>query len=567
MAAADKPRLIACLRPLLPAGVGLVLIGVLGWAVGYGAALGALAMAVLLLPMLLGARRSLRQVGRVGRALETCAQGESTGKLALAGGQEATALIRAFNTMEESLAWRLAEFKRSESRFLALANGAFGVEAWLNPRGRLVWINPAVERLTGHSVQDCVLATDPVELLVYDKDRPHVREALARALQGAESESLDIRLQCKNGFLLWVGLDWQAMPGGQSDLQGVRLSLALIGDRKQAEMKLLETVAELRRAQTLHDLYLRRSDEERQRLAALLDVMKVGVLLFDTDHRLVRCNQTFLNIMGFPLDENLVGVRDKVILERTIHQFADPLRYRHRLDAIKAGAESPAPYEIRLMDGRILTEVTVPVPGAVPGKLIGRVWLYEDVTDARQTAERLTQLADRDALTGLLNRRRFHEDLERMLAESRRRSSPVGLLMLDLDGFKAINDTYGHHAGDEVLVTMASQVSGTVRKNEMFFRLGGDEFAILAPDSGENEMVGLARRVSGIIVDMRWMFGEQESRVTASLGIAIYPRDAHAAEELVGYADQAMYQAKSSGRNAWQVYRSEQPDVSSSWGK
>jgi len=559
--AAEPRRLSVCLRPFLPVGVGLVLILTLGWGLGASAALGALAMACLLLPLVLAARRSLRQLGRVGRALETCALGEPTGKLALAGGPEAAALIRAFNAMEESLAWRMAEFKRSESRFLALANGAYGVEAWLNPRGRLVWINPSVERLTGHSVQDCVLATDPVELLVYDKDQPHVREALARALQGADSESLDIRLQCKNGSLLWVGLDWQQMPQGQGDLQGARLSMTLIGTRKQAEMKLLETVTELRRAQTLHDLYLRRSDEERQRLAALLDVMKVGVLLFDTDHRLVRCNQTFLGIMGFPLDENLVGVRDTVILERATQLFADPLRYRHRLDAIKAGVESPAPYEIRLTDGRILTEVTVPVPGAVPGNLVGRVWLYEDVTDVRQTAERLTQLADRDALTGLLNRRRFHEDLERMLAESRRRNSPVGLLMLDLDGFKAINDTHGHHAGDEVLVTLANQVGGTVRKNEMFFRLGGDEFAILAPDSGEDEMIGLARRVSGIIVELRWMFGDEESRVTASLGIAIYPRDAHGAEELVVYADQAMYQAKSSGRNAWQVYRSEQSGV------
>ncbi|MDD5295296.1 MAG: diguanylate cyclase [Rhodocyclaceae bacterium] len=552
--ATEPRRLAICLRHFLPALAGLLLLLVLGLSLGARAALGALAMALLLWPFLVAARRSLRQLAALTPALEAYAVGETPGKLPVTGAPEAAALTRAFNAMEESVARRFAALKRSESRFSALANGAYGIEAWLNPRGRLVWINPSVERLTGQSVQACILAPDPVELLVYDKDRRHVREALARALQGKISETLDVRLQCKDGSLLWVGLDWQQLPEEEGDAQGVRLSMTLIGTRKQAEMKLLETVTELRRTQTLHDVYLRRSDEERQRLAALLDVMKVGVLLFDTDHRLVRCNQTFLSIMGFPLDENLVGVRDAVILERATPLLADPLRYRHRLDAIKAGVESPSPFEIRLTDGRILTELTVPVPGATPGSIIGRVWLYEDVTNVRQAAERLTQLADRDPLTNLLNRRRFHEDLERMLAESRRRNSPVGLLMLDLDGFKTINDTWGHHAGDEVLTTLATQVGGTVRKNEMFFRLGGDEFAILAPDSGENEMIGLARRVSGIIVDLRWLFGGTENQVTASLGIAVYPRDARDAEELVGHADQAMYQAKSSGRNAWQVY-------------
>ncbi len=563
--ATEPSRLGFCLRRFLPLVAALILILALGWGLGLVPALGALAMGLLLGPLLLAARKSLRQASVVRQALEACAAGALPAKLPVAGGPDAANLTRAFNALGESLGPRLEGLRQGEARLAVLANVAYGIEAWLNPKGRLVWINDSVERLTGHAVRDCILAPDPVDLLVYEKDRRHVREALARALQGKGSETLDVRLQCTDGQVLWVGLDWLPLadvPGQQQGQQqgrpqGVRLSMSQIGARKQAEMKLLETVTELRRTQALHELYLRKSDEERQRLVALLDVLKMGVLLFDTDHRLVRCNQTFLQIMGFPLDENLVGVRDTVILERSAKLFAEPLRYRHRLEALKAGVESASPFELRLTDGRLLAELTVPVPGATPGSLTGRVWLYEDVTESRQTAERLTHLADRDPLTNLLNRRRFHEDLERMLAESRRRNSPVGLLMLDLDGFKAINDTYGHHAGDEVLTTLANQVGGTVRRNEMFFRLGGDEFAILAPDSGEIEMIGLARRVSSLIVDMRWLFGGQENRVTASLGIAIYPRDAHSAEELVAHADHAMYQAKSSGRNAWVVYAGE----------
>lgn len=545
-------RLPRLLKPLLAVAL---TAAALGGFLGGMAALGALLAAMVLLPFLIAKRPVQEGIGRVRQSLDAFVTGEVPDRLPTTGEAETADLARAFNGMLEAVSRRLLVLKRSEARFQALANGGSTIELWLNPKGRLAWINPAVEKVTGHTVHDCALASDAVNLLIYEKDRRHGREAMIRALAGHPSESTDIRLQCKDGRQVWAEMDWQPMPEDAGG--GARLTLTLIGTRKAAEMKLLETVAELRRSQALHEFYLRRSDEERQRLGALLDVMNLGVLLFDNDHRLVRSNQTYLAMFGFPADENLVGVRDQVIMARAGKLFCDPIRHRHRLEALAAGAETPAPFEIPLTDGRVLKETTVPVPGSTHGSLIGRVWLYEDVTESIRSAERLTLLADRDSLTKLLNRRRFHEDMERMLADSRRRRSPVGLLMLDLDGFKAINDTWGHLAGDEVLVSLSAQVAGTVRRNEMFFRLGGDEFAILAPDSGETEMLGLARRVSGIIVDMRWSFGGVDSRVTASIGIAIYPRDGDNGEELVSHADQAMYRAKSGGRNAWEVYRTD----------
>ena len=541
-------RLLAPLAALaLVMGVGLI--------AGPTAALGALAMALLLLPLKLATERSLSRLEAVRRGMDALARGERLEKLAADGGPEVAGLIRSFNTLADAVSARTDQLQQNEARFHALAESAFGMEAWFNDHGKLLWVNPSVERATGYSVAECILAPDAVELLVYPKDQGYARELLQKALRGEASDGQEIRLLKKDGEVLWVGLNWQLMTDAAGGPRGLRISVSDVERRKQAELKLLETVAEVRRAQSLQQVYLRRSDEERKRLEALLDAMRIGVLFLDDDRRVLHCNRAFLVLLGFSPDENLTGVRVEVILENCADLISDAATYRQHLESVLAEQANTASFEFSLNDGRIIAEVTAPVPGPSPDGLPGHLWIYEDVTEQRRAAERLTQLADRDPLTNLLNRRRFHEELQRMLAEADRRRAPFGLLAIDLDGFKGINDRFGHQAGDDVLTTLAHAVGSTVRKNEIFFRLGGDEFAILAPDSGEAEMLGLARRVSGIIVEQRWQFDGVQVGITASMGIAIYPQDASDGEELIAHADTAMYQAKGSGRNAWQMYR------------
>ena len=103
-------------------------------------------------------------------------------------------------------------------------------------------------------------------------------------------------------------------------------------------------------------------------------------------------------------------------------------------------------------------------------------------------------------------------------------------------------------------MTLADEIAAVVRRNEMFFRIGGDEFAILAPDTSEEQMASLARRVGGKIAEMRFAFPGREATITASIGIALYPDHAVSGEEMIARADHAMYQAKLSGKNRWAVY-------------
>lgn len=463
-------------------------------------------------------------------------------------------LTRAFNQMVQALDERVTALRKSESRFHAIADFTFGVEAWFGPQGRLIWVNRSIERVTGHSPLDCLLSEDLAGMLVHEKDRKIFAARAREALAGASGENFEVRLLRRDGAVVWVSLNWQPIHDESGASLGVRVSADDIQSRKEAELKLLDTVTALRREQGLRDYYLTRSEEERSRLEALLDLIKLGVLFVDRDGRAQHANRMLKVIWGMAPDENISGMRDSVLMDRTAAMRTDEIGYRERMVAILAARQPTEPLEISLRDGRIIREQSALVPSATAGRFLGRVWIYEDVTAERHAAEALVQMAERDPLTNLYNRRRFHEELERMIADASRRQTQLGLLLFDLDGFKPVNDQHGHQAGDQVLVKLAREVGAIVRRNEIFFRLGGDEFGVLAPDTDEQAITGLARRIGERVSGMVFEFDGQRAVVTVSTGIGIFPVHATTGEALLGAADAAMYAAKNDGKNAYRMY-------------
>lgn len=435
-----------------------------------------------------------------------------------------------------------------------IAEGVHGLEALFDDQHRLLWISPSVERLTGWSTAECMAAEDPIEMLAHESDRRYCARMATQVLSDGVQQDFEMRLAHRDGRYGWVACRWRAMVDGDGRRVGLRMSAEDIQARKETEYKLLETVAELRRAQALREHYLSRSNDERQRLAALLNVIGLGIIFIDHDHRVLYFNRTMLRIWGFPPDENLIGTRD-VVLQRTVAPLlVDAETYLAHIERVVAERQAVSEqFEVRFKDGRIVTDLSAVIESGKGARGIGRVWIYEDVTEQRRIANQLVALAERDPLTNLYNRRRFHEELDRMLAEARRRELEVGLVAIDLDGFKPINDKYGHQAGDEVLVGIAEGVSRIIRRNEMFFRLGGDEFAMLVPDSSESELSELAVRLVEGIEALCFTFAGQPARVTASIGIALFPQHGADGEALMVAADQAMYRAKSQGRNRWMV--------------
>ena len=180
-----------------------------------------------------------------------------------------------------------------------------------------------------------------------------------------------------------------------------------------------------------------------------------------------------------------------------------------------------------------------------------------DVSEQRDAERRISWLADHDPLTELFNRRRFQEELQRAIAEALRFHQSGALLYLDLDQFKYINDASGHAVGDSLLKTVALTLIRTVRSTDIVSRLGGDEFAVLLPQTNEQGAIELAKKIQSALTFLQVDANERAQRVTASIGIALYPEHGANIHDLLATADLAMYQAKAGGRDRWRLYSPE----------
>jgi diguanylate cyclase (GGDEF)-like protein len=184
------------------------------------------------------------------------------------------------------------------------------------------------------------------------------------------------------------------------------------------------------------------------------------------------------------------------------------------------------------------------------GNVVAASEIARDISVRKQTDARLLHLASHDPLTGLLNRRGFEAELERAVAFAKRYELETALVIVDIDHFKLVNDTYGHRAGDAALRRLADLMRKRLRSTDVIGRLGGDEFAIILP----GVQPGQARRVAGEILsalrnDRRVKVGSEVVELTASAGVARIGRGDVTAHDLLDEADSALYEAKQAGRD------------------
>ncbi len=182
------------------------------------------------------------------------------------------------------------------------------------------------------------------------------------------------------------------------------------------------------------------------------------------------------------------------------------------------------------------------------------VGVFRDISKSKQDEERIRYQANFDALTGLANRSLFHDRLSQAVASARRKDTRVGLMFLDLDGFKLVNDTLGHDRGDMLLIEAGKRIQSCVRDNDTVARLGGDEFTVILVDAGHT--MGpqvVAQRVLESLAGP-FMLEGQEAFISASIGITVFPEDAADAKGLLKNADAAMYQAKEKGKANYQFF-------------
>ena len=226
-------------------------------------------------------------------------------------------------------------------------------------------------------------------------------------------------------------------------------------------------------------------------------------------------------------------------------------------NTIEPGRSSHLPVNCILTrrDGhQIFIEDSVATIHDVNGMEAGSVLVFRDVSAARALSKKITHLAEHDALTGLPNRLLLTDRLAQAIARAGRKTSLIAVLFLDLDGFKRINDSLGHSAGDNLLKSVAKRLQGCIRAQDTVSRQGGDEFVVLLQDVQHIEFAAvMARRILNELAAPHSIRGH-ELHVTASIGISVYPSDGQEAETLIMNADTAMYQVKKSGRQNFRFH-------------
>jgi len=279
----------------------------------------------------------------------------------------------------------------------------------------------------------------------------------------------------------------------------------------------------------------------------------IGIAYFDTDGRVIDGNDKFLAMIGSNREELAAG------RVRRWGRLVPPewkTRMKEASEEFKAtGRITPYETEYLSRDGSRLWGLF----GAA--KLDGQpdeIAFIVDITERKKLEEEITHLAHHDVLTGLPNRRLFMELVQFETAEARRNRTKTGLLFLDLDRFKVVNDTLGHEAGDQLLKIVAERLQAAIRDSDAVARIGGDEFSILlAGITRPEDITEIARKILDAFKE-KCVIDGHEFTITTSMGISIYPDDSDSIESLFRYADIALYQAKNRGRNTFEFY---DPDI------
>ena len=303
------------------------------------------------------------------------------------------------------------------------------------------------------------------------------------------------------------------------------------------------------------DITERKQAEEKLRLAAtVLEHIADGVMVLDAYGRIIATNPAFTQITGYTENE-AVGQHSSLTRAPDGVRHHDDVFY-HQLwtDLADTGFWRGEIWDTRKNGEVYLEWLTVSAVRDDGDQVTHYVCVFSDITKVKESQDKLDHLAHHDPLTALPNRLLFHDRLQHAMVRAAREHEQLAVLFIDLDRFKNVNDTLGHHVGDALLKQVAGALSGCLREGDTLARLGGDEFIVLLEDVGGAFGAGHVADKLVALFEQPFTVSGYELFVTASVGISLFPQDAEDVHMVVRNADVAMYQAKARGRNGYQFY-------------
>jgi diguanylate cyclase (GGDEF)-like protein/PAS domain S-box-containing protein len=293
-------------------------------------------------------------------------------------------------------------------------------------------------------------------------------------------------------------------------------------------------------------------DDQRQ-ASVVIESTQEGVMITDAKGTIIRVNPAFTEITGYAAADALGRTPQILKSGRHTTDF-----YRVMWGALQGIGRWQGEIWNRRKTGEVYPEwLTISSVRDEQGQVVNYAAVFSDISQLKVSQEKLEHLAHHDPLTGLPNRLLFRDRLEHAMQRADRGDKALGVLFLDLDRFKRVNDSLGHTVGDAVLEAVATRLEGAVRRDDTLARLGGDEFTVLVEGvTGIDDPAHLATKLNQVLREPFRVQGH-ELLLGASIGISLYPQDAHSGEALLQNADAAMYHAKEAGRDTFRFYSQE----------
>lgn len=455
--------------------------------------------------------------------------------------------------------------RERENRLNGILNTVADAIITIDEFGLIQSFNPAAENIFGYKKREVI--GQNIKILVPEPHRSkhdkyistYKKTGKAKIIGTSNREEIGQR---KDGSIFPMELSVTEMRLGRA-----RLFTGIIKDitvRKNAEEELrrahdqLEIRVEERTRELTEEIGVRRRTEEKLRLAAeVIANLTEAVVIVDRRFRTTAINPAFSDITGYD-EADVLGKmppfyktlkKDKELFERMWKE----------VDTI--GRWEGEYWQKKKNGTKIAVRLSVSVITDDDGENVQFAAVLTDITKRKQDEERIYYQANYDALTDLPNRALFHDRLNQGLATMSRLDRKLGLMFIDLDGFKLVNDTLGHDIGDLLLQETARRLSNCIRSGDTVARLGGDEFTVIMPSLHDPKNAPLLAQRILEILSRPYNLEGHESFISGSIGVTIYPDDATDASELIKNADSAMYRAKEQGKANYQFFT---PDMNAS---
>ena len=389
---------------------------------------------------------------------------------------------------------------------------------------QLTWISDNIAGDFGYTAREALHSDWWLEH-VHPDDREKALKKIA-ALYAEGQIIHEYRFIHKNGDIVWV-----------------RDQLKLLFDEEGRALEVIGACYDITE--------LKLAEEELRRSAAVFESMQDGVVITELSSKIVAVNPAFCEITGYRRDE-VLG-QDIKILRSGQH---DKSFYQALWAKLLESGQWQGEIWNRRKNGELYPQwLTISAIKNEEDQLSHYVGVFTDISQLKQSQDRLERLAHFDPLTNLPNRLLIKSRLKHALELAQRHEHRVAVLFIDLDHFKTVNDSLGHPAGDELLMEVAQRLSSRLREEDCLGRLGGDEFLVLLEQMEETrDAVEVALSLIKLLQQPFALTGGQEVFIGASIGISLYPDDAESATQLIQHADSAMYLAKNQGRNTYRFY-------------